>query len=567
MIDEVKETRLTSILFAGSLVVTLLITDRIGTDPVNVGKMLALSTFGFSVIAFYELTAFFSSRITKALLTLLLVFNLALISSALFSNNTFERGLYGAFGRNTGALTYFSLSLVFISCLFITKVNNFSRIIRSLFYCGLLNVIYCLFASTGNDIFTWQNQFNAILGTFGNPNFIGAFMGIFLTLLAVQMMDLWHKKSILAILSLIFILASYVLWLSSALQGTAITAVGIALGVYLKIRTNVKLNKLGMPYLFLLLTIGIFALLGVVNKGPLSPYLYKTSVTFRWEYWKAGINMATSNLFSGVGIDSYGSNYRLFRDSSAVQFPGADVTTDAAHNVVIDIWAGAGILAMISYLAVTLVILVISVRFIKRNRTFDPIFSSLFLCWVSWQLQSLVSINQIGLAIWGWLLGGLLVSYTLKFPDGNVVSILPVHQQKKSKVKGKLHVEAQSLDPKVLLKIIAFSLIGFLVALPPFIADVKMRSIQLGKSDVEQIIKLGQTWPLDSARINRLTVILAGNGELEKAAYLASFATQKFPSDFAGWKALYDLSPEDSPQKKAYKSKLQLLDPQNSEWK
>jgi hypothetical protein len=256
----------------------------------------------------------------------------------------------------------------------------------------------------------------------------------------------------------------------------------------------------------------------------------------------------------------------LFRDSSAVQFPGADVTTDAAHNVVIDIWAGAGILAMISYLAVTLVILVISVRFIKRNRTFDPIFSSLFLCWVSWQLQSLVSINQIGLAIWGWLLGGLLVSYTLKFPDGNVVSILPVHQQKKSKVKGKLHVEAQSLDPKVLLKIIAFSLIGFLVALPPFIADVKMRSIQLGKSDVEQIIKIGQTWPLDSARINRLTVILAGNGELEESAYLASFATQKFPNDFAGWKALYDLSSENSPQKKSYKSKLQFLDPRNPEW-
>jgi hypothetical protein len=277
--------------------------------------------------------------------------------------------------------------------------------------------------------------------------------------------------------------------------------------------------------------------------------------------------MATSSFFSGVGIDSYGSNYRLFRDASAVKFPGADVTTDAAHNVVIDIWAGSGVLAMTSYLAINLTILALCVRFIKRNRSFDPIFSSLFLCWLSWQLQSLVSINQIGLAIWGWLLGGLLVSYTLKFPDGNVVNILPVRQNKKTKTIGKAKVEPQSLDPKVLLKIIAFSLMGFLVALPPFIADAKMRATQLGKSDVEQIIKLAEAWPLDSMRINRLTVILAGNGEIEESAYLASFATQKFPNDFAGWKALYDLSPESSPQKKAYKSKLQLLDPQNPEWK
>jgi O-antigen ligase len=567
MSNEVKETRLTSILFLGSLVVTLLITDRIGTDPVNVGKMLAVSTLGFSLIAFYEFKILISSIVLKILLTLLLIFNLTLFSSAIFSVNAFERGLYGAFGRNTGALTYLSLSLIFISCFFITKISNFSKIIRSLFYCGLLNVIYCLFASTGNDIFTWQNQFNAVLGTFGNPNFIGAFMGIFLTLLAVQMMDFWHRKSILALLSIIFLLASYVLWLSSALQGTAITAVGIALGIYLKIRTNVKWNKLGAPYLFLLLVLGVLSLSGVVNKGPLSPYLYKTSVTFRWEYWKAGINMATSSFFSGVGIDSYGSNYRLFREASAVKFPGADVTTDAAHNVVIDIWAGSGFLAMFSYLAINLTILALCVRFIKRNRIFDPIFSSLFLCWLTWQLQSLVSINQIGLAIWGWLLGGLLISYTLKFPKGNVVNILPVRQHKKTKTIGKAKVEPQTLDPKVLLKIIAFSLIGFLVALPPFIADAKMRATQLGKSDVEQIIKLAEAWPLDSMRINRLTVILAGNGEIEESAYLASFATQKFPNDFAGWKALYDLSPESSPQKKAYKSKLQLLDPQNPEWK
>jgi hypothetical protein len=212
-------------------------------------------------------------------------------------------------------------------------------------------------------------------------------------------------------------------------------------------------------------------------------------------------------------------------------------------------------------------ILVLSARFIKRNKIFDPIFSSLFLCWISWQLQSFVSINQIGLAIWGWLLGGLLVSYTLKFPHGNADRIFSNLYNKKTNKKGKSNLDSITLDPKTLLKLITYSLIGFLVSLPPFIADAKMRSAQLGKSDVAQIVKLAETWPLDSMRINKLTVILAGNGEIEKSAYLASFATKKFPNDFAAWKALYDLSPEGTPQKKAYKTKLQLLDPENSEWK
>ena len=38
-----------------------------------------------------------------------------------------------------------------------------------------------------------------------------------------------------------------------------------------------------------------------------------------------------------------------------------------------------------------------------------PIVIALFASWVSFQAQSLISIDNIGLTIWGWILGGVLI--------------------------------------------------------------------------------------------------------------------------------------------------------------
>ena len=43
MINSVTEKRLAAVISWGTLAVTLLVTDRIGYDPVNVGKMVLLS--------------------------------------------------------------------------------------------------------------------------------------------------------------------------------------------------------------------------------------------------------------------------------------------------------------------------------------------------------------------------------------------------------------------------------------------------------------------------------------------------------------------------------------------
>jgi hypothetical protein len=52
--------------------------------------------------------------------------------------------------------------------------------------------------------------------------------------------------------------------------------------------------------------------------------------------------MGNSHPLTGVGMDSYGDWYRRSRDAQALILPGPNTTTNAAHNVFIDVFAYGG---------------------------------------------------------------------------------------------------------------------------------------------------------------------------------------------------------------------------------
>ena len=80
-------------------------------------------------------------------------------------------------------------------------------------------------------------------------------------------------------------------------------------------------------------------------------------------------------------------------------------------------WFGAMVFAyggfplLISYLGILGAGVWAIVRVTLRQRTYDGTFVALATTWLAYQLQSFISINQIGLAIWGWVLVGALVAY------------------------------------------------------------------------------------------------------------------------------------------------------------
>jgi O-antigen ligase len=502
-------------------------------------------------------------RTSKPLTLFSITFLFVSFISIFASQNPFERGFYGAFGRNTGFLSYFLLVIIFFAATSLKNDQSFEKVLKFLFIGGLLNVIYCIIASTGNDIFTWENPTTAALGTFGNPNFIGAFMGIFAGFLAVQVVKHLTSKKIILALVIILSLTIYVVYLSDALQGLLVSGFGISATLYFYLRSNARFLKLSKAFLGSLVVLGIVGLLGVFNFGPLARLLYKTSVTFRGEYWSAGLNMGLSNPFLGVGMDSYGIFYRTNRNESAVSLPGVDVTTDTAHNVVIDIFSGTGTIGAVAYLGITLIVLKFAISYIRESMKFDPIFLSLFIPWLGYQLQSLISINQLGLAVWGWLLGGAIIGYVQSRGTSTAPSTAGTNVLKKNP---KNTAPEQLLPAGTALAIFAAFIVGVLVALPPFLADVKYRNIMTVKGDHIALINSAKSFPVDTARLNRAVVTLANSGLNVLAADLAKFGTVKYPSDYASWYSLYELAGPGTPDSEIYRKKLHKIDPFNPKY-
>jgi hypothetical protein len=180
MINQVAERTIARVLGFGSAFIAVVVVTGTVTDPVNVTKLFALG--GVAAAAFAVAMAFGFSQLwqsSKILIVAVVVFLLAGISAILNSSAPLVQNIYGAYGRNTAFVTYVLLVFTLLSAVVLRSKKSFSLLIWGLLAAGLVNVIYCLWVILFGDFIPWNNPYGNILGTFGNPNFIGAFLGLF----------------------------------------------------------------------------------------------------------------------------------------------------------------------------------------------------------------------------------------------------------------------------------------------------------------------------------------------------------------------------------------------------
>jgi O-antigen ligase len=559
MLLEKIEKRLTTILAWGCLVVTLLVTDRITADPVNVSKMLVLATtagccFVILIIARTQLLLNL-----KFAITLLAGFLVIASISIMVSGSPWEKGFFGTYGRNTGFLTYLSLSVVFLAGTLLIRSESYIRIIRSLMLAGFLNLVYCIYAIYVKDIFTWQNPYGKVLGTFGNPNFISSFMGIFITaLFAVLFMSGIKLAYRVAVIALIFG-SFFVIASSGSQQGGVVAIGGIATVVFFLLKARFKNRIIVLSYLSVVSISGFIAVLGMLQRGPLAEVLYKPSVSLRGEYWQAGINMGLSNPVFGVGLDSYGTFYRAYRNESASVVPGMNTITDAAHNIFIDIFASTGFLGISLYLALIFYIFSKSLVYVKKSTQFDPIFVLLFSCWLAYQAQAVISINQIGIAVWGWIFGGLLLGYTRKarLEQSNlVVSTFP------DLLRLKKRTTNSEVPASLVLGVFFGGLLFVGAAIPSFYADAKLRQA-VGVGSSEKLFAAANQFPKDSNRINFVASKISEEGINQQSVDIIRIGLEKFPYDYGLLYSQFQVSVPDSAEQIAIGKRLHSADPHN----
>jgi tetratricopeptide (TPR) repeat protein len=144
--------------------------------------------------------------------------------------------------------------------------------------------------------------------------------------------------------------------------------------------------------------------------GPLEKLLYKPSVSLRGHYWRTGIEMFKANPLFGVGLDRYGAYFKEYREVDYSLTYGYQITSTNAHNTFIQFFATGGIFLGLSYLMLNGYILKRAIMALKiTNGNNRILILGVFSAWIAYHAQSLISIDNIGLSVWGWVLGGAVI--------------------------------------------------------------------------------------------------------------------------------------------------------------
>jgi tetratricopeptide (TPR) repeat protein len=275
-------------------------------------------------------------------------------------------------------------------------------------------------------------------------------------------------------------------------------------------------------------------------------------VTYRGDYWRAGWKMTLDHPIFGVGLDSYGDWYRFSRTEAAALRRGPDVTSNSAHNVFLDISSNGGFLLLGAYVFVIALVLRSSIRVLKKSASFDAVGVGLVSAWLAYLIQSVVSINQLGLAIWGWVLGGAIIGYDLYKDQPDV-----------AKIKRKPGQRPEQVPASVVLTGTLGLVIGIVVSVWPLAKDVTFRSA-LQSSDAVRIEKAAREFPENSYYYVYAAQIFLDNKMNDKALEMTRRAIEIAPRDFSAWKLLIANPNLSESEKRSAIAKMKELDPFNN---
>ena len=529
------------------------------SDPVNVTKMTVAGGLGIAGLLVFLVFGFKESWVKyPSTLIACSLFLLASINAVLLSKSPAAQNLYGTYGRNTGFLTYLFMVGVLLCSLMLASEKNFQYLVNGLLLTGIVNISYCAWVLTFGDFIGWSNPYGNILGLFGNPDFISAFLGMFITTSVALAFNSGMKSWKRAGLIILSFVALFEIIKSHAVQGLVVTAGGLAIiGFYV---VYARFSGWFAPsfYLGLSTVVGILAILGTLQKGPFT-FVYKRSVSLRGSYWHAGIDMGLQNHFHGVGFDAYGDWYRRSRPPVAlVDMPGVNIMSNVSHNVVIDFFASGGWPLLLSYMAILFLGIRSILKVTRKVRSFNPIFAAMAATWLCYQVQSLISINQVGLTVWGWALTGALISYEKFILSGSA----PIQTDKK-KVGNRLTGVSSPISPSLLASIGAA--IGLFLAAPAINAENTWQSATQSRN-LENVKKaLVPTFmnPASSYKYAQAVGLLQDSNLLDLAHQYSLEATVFNPDYFDAWKQLYYLRNATDEEKNEAIMNMTRLDPLN----
>lgn len=504
---------------SGSIVVTLAATPWVNSDALIIPKIIGLvalaSYFLPSLISGYR--SLFSENKIKLLILISGLFVSQMIVVILKSDAPWEQQFFGRTGRGLGFLTYFALLVVMI---YVAKNINFSdlnKISLGLLLSCSLSSTYSIIQFFGLDFSDWRTATNGIIGTIGNPNFQSSFVAIaFIPSIAY----LWSSKNRMIFVPIISAILLFTLYICESTQGyiALFTSIMIFILVYLWYNSR---KLIFYVTLFSIFFAGSTAIVGMLNKGPLSYYLYKISVQSRGEMWQTAATIIKNNPIFGVGLDSLGDYSLAYRSEKTAN--GIAEYIDNCHNFILQFAATGGVFLALTYLGIILLAFYCFFLTQKRIGKFDVNLTSIFVAWVSFQLQSFISPAVIPTLLWNFIFCGAIVGLTSNLNSDK--DLLKNSNTNNIKSSGSNTIRTLSLISIFLSLALTF---------PLFNADKLARKADISK-DALLAVKAAKTYPESVIVYSRLGIALYESGLYDLSLEIARSAVKFNPNSYQTW--------------------------------
>lgn len=514
--NQALQKRISQIVIVTLVLSTVVISPWANMDTVNLPKfsILIFGSFLSLAIVFSGKRSEIGSILQNALICTPMIGALLI---NIVSHGMGSKQLFGIFGSNVGVFSLLAQVIVFLMISNIYRFDFSDYLVKALLLAGSINLIYGLIQYFDLDPINWVSQFSRLTGTFGNPNFFSAFLGI--CGVATLSILLGRKKNFFSLTLGLFLIAIVLLMVQSkSIQGVVTLLFASSAIIYLRfIREKPRYFRFGFHAFFLSFVALVF--LGVMGKGSFSFIGDENSVVARRYYWLAAIEMFKNKAILGYGFDSFADQYRSYRSPEIISLFGPNLFANSAHNYFLDMLVFGGIPLLVGYALILVRAFVAALKIIRNMDSYDSSAVSLIACWVATNVQSLVSPIQISLSIWVWAFSGALIGY-------ETFSINKRIQEKK--------VGSSFLSPLSPVTGAIGLIIATLVTLPILLKDMQFRKgveIQNEFLIKQAVVK----WPYDSYYANYATELLLASEVNDGALEIAKLSVSRDSRNYLGW--------------------------------
>ena len=506
-LSQAEAKKVQSFILFGGVLTTLAIWTKL-EDPINLPKMFVL-VLSAAIILGLSLPAIISfKRVTsgdqRVGIALAVLVSLGLLISTIFTDVKYT-AIFGEYHRNNGALTLFACAVFTAAAGLVFTEASSLRPLKWVSLLGLFLSAYGVFQLLGQDPVQWNNQYNPIITTLGNPNFTSGVIGIS-SIASLYFVVESSKAYERVVAAAALLLGMFIVVKSDSVQGIFAFACGAAIIVLVKVWAFKRV--FGIAAGASIAAVGLPIALAVFNIGPLASRLYQGTLNNRLDYWQAALNMFQSHPILGVGIDRYGEYYREF----AVQDQFVQgMFTNNAHNVYLHLLATGGLTLSIPYLLLLAFVSWLAVKSLKSSSGQSRGIAATYLgIWLGFLLLNIVTIDNIGVGIWLWIFGGIIIGRSAR--SNSAINLISDTKASKQKSKNTSEI---SLAPNIAS--FALAILMLVVCVPLLNNSSKLVELKFNLRSLDQTTYANEL--IENAKSN--------SSDPQTLANLANFAIQK----------------------------------------